>query len=309
MSALSVSFAPRAILRSDFPAEWLGLGAILMLDALWSPLVGLHIGLVWRDGIVLAGAILAMLALRAFAVRRGGLMTEYFALTVAATVVFGVLSYLCTIHAAPLADLAFQKTDAAFGFDWLYWYGVVHAHPLAASALRFCYDSLVYQGLYFGLLLALLDRKSALKEMFWLVFVAGLLTSAGAFLWPALGPFRQFGMDSHGDYIPVIEHLRSGRDLDFALHGMTGVVSFPSFHTTMALAYAYGFRRTGAIGVAIAALNCGMLFAIPFFGGHYLTDMIAGAGVMLASLGIVKVWPVLVRALRPAALPECAAAG
>ncbi len=30
---------------------------------------------------------------------------------------------------------------------------------------------------------------------------------------------------------------------------MTGVVSFPSFHTTMALAYVYGFRRTGAIGV------------------------------------------------------------
>ena len=307
MSALSVSFAPRAVLRSEFPFEWCGLGAVLLLDVLWSPLVGLHIGLVWRDGIVLAGAATVMLALRGLAIRRGGLMAEYLALTVAATAVFGVLSYLCCMHAAPLADSVFQRVDVALGFDWLHWFGVVHAYPPAALALRFCYDSLVYQGLYFGLLLALLDRKPALSEMFWLVFVAGFFTSAGAFLWPALGPFRQFGMDSHGDFIPVIEHLRSGRELTFALHSMTGVVSFPSFHTTMALAYAYGFRHTGAIGVAVAALNCGMLCAIPVFGGHYLTDMFAGAAVMLASLGIVRAWPRLVRALRAA--PADAAPG
>jgi len=68
-------------------------------------------------------------------------------------------------------------------------------------------------------------------------------------------------------------------------------VSFPSFHTTMALVYIYGFRRAGVIGWLVGALNALMLVAIPFFGGHYLVDMIAGAGVMLASLGVVKAWP------------------
>ncbi len=211
-----------------------------------------------------------------------------------------MLSYLCTAHAAPLADSMFQKMDALLGFDWLAGFQALHAHPFAVTFFRLCYDSLIYQGLYFGLLLALLDRKPALQEMFWLVFVAGLFTSTGAFFWPALGPFHEFRADRYGDYIPVIEHLRSGRDLNFPLHTMTGVVSFPSFHTTMALAYIYGFRRTGAIGIVVAVLNIGMMIAIPFFGGHYLTDMIAGAAVMLASLAIVKSIPAVIRALHSA---------
>jgi membrane-associated phospholipid phosphatase len=31
-----------------------------------------------------------------------------------------------------------------------------------------------------------------------------------------------------------------------------------------------------------------MILGIPFFGGHYLIDVIAGVGVTLLSLGIVK---------------------
>jgi hypothetical protein len=288
MSALSLSFAPRAALRSEFAPEWCALAVILAVDLVWMPTAGLRVAIGWQDGIVVAVALGAMMALRTLSIRSGGLMAEYFAITAVAATVFGVLSYLCTAHDAPLADGAFQKMDAALGFDWLSWFQIVHTNPLAAGAFRLCYDSLIYQGLYFGLLLALLDRRDDLKEMFWIVFVAGLFTSAGAYLWPAFGPFREFGLDKYGDYIPVIEHLRSGRDLNFPLHAMTGVVSFPSFHTTMALAYVYGFRRTGAIGAGIAVLNIGMLLAIPVFGGHYLTDMIAGAAVLLVSLAIVK---------------------
>ena len=79
-----------------------------------------------------------------------------------------------------------------------------------------------------------------------------------------------------------------------ALSSLTGVVSFPSFHTTMALAYAYGFRRAGAIGWIVGALNFVMLFSIPFFGGHYLVDMIAG--VLMAIL-IGWIWRYLMSRL------------
>jgi membrane-associated phospholipid phosphatase len=57
----------------------------------------------------------------------------------------------------------------------------------------------------------------------------------------------------------------------------------------MALAYPYGLRRTGPIFYIFAGLNFLMLFTIPFFGGHYLVDMIAGAGVMLAALGFARI--------------------
>jgi len=139
-------------------------------------------------------------------------------------------------------------------------------------------------------LFSLLDRKEHLREMFWLVLITGLLTSAGVILFPALGPYNTFHAGPPDSFVPVMKHIKSGKDLNFALNQMTGVVSFPSFHTAMALSYIWGFRRTGALGWAIAALNLTMLLAIPYFGGHYLVDMIAGAGVMVVSLVLTRLW-------------------
>ena len=133
-----------------------------------------------------------------------------------------------------------------------------------------------------------MGAKRKLRAMFWLVLVMGLFTSLGVMLFPALGPFQSFNIAPAGSFVPEIEHVHSGRDLNFALAHLTGVVCFPSFHTAMALAYIWGFRRTGPIGWAITALNLIMLISIPYFGGHYLVDMIAGAGVFAVSLATVK---------------------
>ena len=116
-------------------------------------------------------------------------------------------------------------------------------------------------------------------------------------LFPALGPFKLFDVAPGGSYLPDAERLRSGHDLNFALAELTGVVTFPSFHTAMALAYIWGFRNTGPIGWSIGVLNLVMLCAIPWIGGHYLVDMIAGAAMMLVSLAVVRM------ALRPSLTP------
>jgi hypothetical protein len=285
------ALAPRQIFRSDFAPEWLGVGAVAVSSAVCAANIGFDLRITWHDGVLLLAAVAVVLATHVLAARRFGLIAEYFALTLAATTAFAVLSYLAMAASGPLVDHELLAADRALGFDWLAGFHWLQAHPAAAKVLQTVYDSLLYQGLYFGVLFGLMDRKTDLREMFWLVFAAGLLTSAGAVLFPALGTFKTFGLEAQGAYLPDMERLRSGHDLHFALSSLTGVVSFPSFHTTMALAYAYGFRRAGAIGWIVGALNLVMLFAIPFFGGHYLVDMIAGAGVMLASLGLVKLAP------------------
>jgi membrane-associated phospholipid phosphatase len=76
----------------------------------------------------------------------------------------------------------------------------------------------------------------------------------------------------------------------------------------MTLVYAYGYRRTGPIGWGIALLNLAMLVSIPFFGGHYLVDMIAGAGVALASIAAVRFAPRAIAALRLPSMPKEATA-
>lgn len=301
-----------ADVRSDFFPEWFGLGAIAAIDAIWAAHIGFHLVVTLRDGLLLGGALGVTVVIRIFTRRtafgaKAGMMAEFFSLTAAATLVFGVLSYLCVASSGPLVDGALLAADRVLGFDWQAGFLIVRAHPILEEVLRFAYDSLVYQGLYFCVLMALMDRKRTLRDMFWVVFVSGLLTSAGTLLFPALGPYKIFAYIPKDSFVPEIEHLKSGHDLTFALARMTGVVSFPSFHTAMALAYAWGFRRCGAISWMMLGLNALMLSAIPWFGGHYLVDMLAGAAVMITSLAIIKLVPRLWM-LRPSPPLETTAA-
>jgi hypothetical protein len=273
--------------KADFAPEWLALLVLAALDLVWARAIGFHLSIGWGDGKLIWGALAAMLLLRAFSVQKGGMIAEYFSLTAAAITVFGVMSYLSLASSGALVDAQLLAADRGLGFNWLAGYHFLVTHPLIAKPLAVIYDSIPYQALYFGVLFALMGRKDDLRRMFWLVLVTGLFTSAGAVLFPAFGPFKSLGITPAHSFLPEMEHLKSGQNLNFALAHMTGVVSFPSFHTAMALAYVWAFRSTGIIGWGIAALNLAMLAAIPWYGGHYLMDMIAGAAAMLLALALV----------------------
>jgi hypothetical protein len=294
---------------SEFVPEWCAVATLALLDDVWAAHIRLAFTVTHNDFLILALALSVMVALRLFAVRRGGLMAEYFALTLAASTAICALSYLCLASAGPLADSRLMAMDRAMGFDWLAGYRFVHAHPALAATLGLAYGSLVYQGLYFCVLHGLMAEKRRLRDMFWLFLASGALACLGTLLLPALGPSKFYNIETASGFVPVMQHLLSGKNLSFALSGMTGVVSFPSFHTTMALAYAWAFRRTGVIGMSVMTLNLVMLCAVPFFGGHYLVDMIAGAAAMLLALALVKTAPILWKKFSAAsASPESAGA-
>jgi len=278
---------------SDFIPEWAALVSLALIDVALARALHFHLLFTTHDGLLIglglgAACVLRLLASHEVIGARWGMMAEYFALTAAATLVAAVLSYLCLAASGVPIDNILEDIDRHLGFDWMAGYRFLVAHPLAAAALQLAYNSLVYQGLYFCVLFSLMDDKQSLREMFWLVFVAALLTSAGAMLWPAFGPYKLFGVAPAQSFLPEMEHLKSGRDLSFVVSKMTGVVSFPSFHTSMALIYAWGFRRAALIGRMVFLLNLTMLIAIPWYGGHYAVDMVAGAAVMLISLAIVR---------------------
>src|SRR5258706_564573 len=88
-------------------------------------------------------------------------------------------------------------------------------------------------------------REARMRELFWLLLVAGLLTDLGSLLFPSFGPFKMFGLESRGGFLPDMERLFAGRDWDFRLANLTGVVNFPSFHTVMSLAYTSQHRAAG----------------------------------------------------------------
>lgn len=283
----SLSFK-RSMFRSDFAPEWASVVVLIFVAAAWIVESHFELRVTWQDASVLLIVIAVYLATNWAGWRRCGLVAEYFALSAGATGVFAVLSYLALASSGPLIDPQLLAADRMMGFDWLATLHWLWARPLLSQILLLAYNSYIFQGLYFGVLFGLLERRTELREMFRLVFVAGLFTTAGALFFPALGPFKTFGLESYGAFLPDMERLHGGHHLSFALSELHGVVSFPSFHTTLALAYTYGFRRAGAVGYIIGTVNVVMLFAIPFAGGHYLSDMLGGAAVMLASLAIVR---------------------
>jgi membrane-associated phospholipid phosphatase len=275
-------------LKSEFVPEWCVLAGLALLAAGWAAHIHFHLAMTRNDFLGLFIILGVMVVLRCALIRRGGLMAEFFSLSLVAGGLVCILSYLCLASSGPLMDERLLAMDRALGFDWMAGYRFVGSHPLLAHLLRLAYGSITLQAVYFCVLMGIMNRKERLREMFWLVLLMGLFACAGAALAPALGPFHVFGIMTPNSFLPQMQQLVDGRDLRFALAHLTGVVSFPSFHTAAALGYAWAFRRTGVIGWAMAGLNAVMLASVPWFGGHYLVDMLAGAAAMLLSLALIR---------------------
>jgi len=278
---------PSNLLSFAFAPEWLALAAIALIDTIWAQATGFRLHASWLDVRVSGAVLAATFGLRLFTFKRGGLMAEFLALTLCMALVFTVFSYLCMAASGSLVDRQLLAIDRAFGFDWMAGWRLLTAHPSLMTAMRWLYGSLTYQALYLCLLLGLMMRVTAMREVFWIIFLSALATNLLAIILPAYGPFEIFGLSSQGGFLPDMKHLKGGGAMEFTLSKMTGVICFPSFHTVMALGYAYGLRRTGIIGHTVGVANIIMLLGVPFIGGHYVIDMIAGAAIfVLATLGI-----------------------
>lgn len=259
------------------PLAWLMVGALALTDLLWSMCVHLSIG-GWGMA-ALAVAVLAALA--ALYRSRSPVIAdtaEMAALWVAFSAAGCVLTYLGTTPAAPLQDAVLARLDRAMGFDWLAWRDWTLAWPLLGKVLTWVYASLLVQIAASCLILPALGKTARAVELLLLAVMTILLTTLIAAFFPVLGPFATFSVES-ATYLPDLLALRSGAGWHFDLPAMEGIVQMPSFHTILAVLFTYAYRGTGMIGWTAGGLNALMLFSIPQVGGHYLMDMIVGAGI------------------------------
>jgi hypothetical protein len=289
-SATAVPHVAGSSLLSEFPLEWAGLAIVAVIDTIWAKSSGFSFVVGLRDLAAVLGIFAIGLAFRTlYRDRRGSLIAEYCALSLAATGVLGVLSYLCCAISLPPVDSQLLRLDRMIGFDWQFWYRTVQSHPAVLTVMHWLYGSIASQDLYFFALFGILCGRTRLREMFWIFFVACLITFAVSIFLPALGPFETFKLN-HFRYVDDVRRLHQGGNFRFSVEGLTGIVTFPSFHTTLAIIYTYVFRRTGVIGIAVAGLNLLMLPTIPFIGGQYLVDMFAGAAVAGIAIVTVRSW-------------------
>jgi membrane-associated phospholipid phosphatase len=79
--------------------------------------------------------------------------------------------------------------------------------------------------------------------------------------------------------------LRDGALKVIDITAAQGLVSMPSFHTTLAVLFMYSLRQYRILFRAGIALNAVMILSTPTQGGHYLADVFAG--LLLAAATIV----------------------
>jgi membrane-associated phospholipid phosphatase len=189
-----------------------------------------------------------------------------------------VTTYLSALSPRPLLDLGFTHADAVLGFDWPTWTRWVWSHPGLTSVLHVVYASLIPQILLVVTVLPHLAPAGRHAELLLRMVVALALTNVLFFLFPAAGAFSHFGMaHTPADLLPskALYAIRNhGRLFNFG--DAQGIISFPSFHTVMALLLTATWRGVKRMFWPVAVLNGLMLLSVPSEGGHYMTDMLGG---------------------------------
>lgn len=212
------------------------------------------------------------------------------------TLVGAVATYAATVAGAgvPLWDARLLAADHALGFDWRAYLAWLDAHPWLGAVLDGCYRSALLQVAAVILVLGALGQVRRLQTFVLAVQLCLLACIAAPTVMPALGAYAFLHIAAGVDHphipltlmngaVPQILQLR-GPSPVIRLDEIEGIVVFPSFHTMLALLFAWAFWPVPLLRWAALVLNLAMLAATPLSGGHYLVDLAAGAGLGLAAL-------------------------
>jgi len=109
--------------------------------------------------------------------------------------------------------------------------------------------------------------------------------------------------------------IREGSLQQLKLLGANGLVSFPSFHTILALLLIYVTREIRLLSIFVTIWGLGVVATTPFDGAHYISDVIGGFVVLMATIAAMqRLEPHLARIFaqekskpKPASLPAFSA--
>lgn len=268
--------------------------AVVMLAALVDPRLSLSFE--WLGAFLNVAFVLGFVALCLFCAAPGPL-APLFEKAVLVALVYAVIhftflstrtvSYIAQMFSHGWQDALLQRWDRALGFDWWAYARAVKSVPDLLVAQDLAYSYLELPIIVLVVLLVLSGQISAVRDLIYAVFLCAVAVALISVFFPAKGAIAAydaqsvlagFGKSTAIYHIKKIEALRG-----FAPYNMPwqlpGLAAFPSFHMAVGVLLpwaARGHRGLFAVTLAYAVL---MVSATPIFGGHYLVDLIAGAGL------------------------------
>jgi PAP2 superfamily len=223
-------------------------------------------------------------------------LSQYVLIVFSAT----VLSYSAATVGRPLIDRELLLADQYIGYDWRAYAEFVANHSLIASAMKFSYTSIFFVPLIVTAASIATNNVQAL-EKFILAGLISLSLTVGIFaLFPAttawthlqlsdaqIAAFHHLPLSSQ-DWIGKLIQIRQGGAATLRTLNGNGLIAFPSFHCTAALLLVWSTWAIRWFRVPMMICSGALLIATPIFGGHYVSDMIAGAVVMAISVSATE---------------------
>jgi membrane-associated phospholipid phosphatase len=197
-----------------------------------------------------------------------------------------VLFPLATLS-GPYMDGLLSQADAVLGFHWTSLARVWVEYPLLIRAGHFAYVSFDWQPLIVVPAMAFWRVDDRLWSLVIACWIALAITSVAFPFFPAEGAFRHSGLSPSAlpglsgrtswNFSLVLHQIKDQGVRHLDRNMVSGIVAFPSFHTTMAVLFAWAIWPIKILRWPAIILNSAMIMAAVPFGAHYLSDIIAGA--------------------------------
>jgi len=236
---------------------------------------------VWLPVVQFAVLVGLLLAIGAFYHRTG--RADSLARMACGIAIWLVLAFVCQTATYAFAttgtifrDDELRAMDATLGFSWTTWAAWLSWHPVLHRILAVVYPLHLLEAAMAVLLLYLQSRRSGASFVRAFAF-AYIVSLVGLIAVPALGNIPE------ARSVPVRLALQHGTYTTFDIVQSTGLISMPSFHAVISVLVpiaSWPYRR---VRWPVLTLNAVMLLATVSEGGHYLVDVLAGAGVALAA--------------------------
>ncbi|VVD62905.1 PAP2 family protein [Pandoraea pneumonica] len=280
---------------------WLVNTALALADWTWSNQIGLQI-----DGSYLEWvALRCLISLGIAAALRAAANSPWCARTtravlyrsasagimwIATLAVFASLAlifqYLTVTLSFPEIASTLVAADSRLGFDWPAAYYWVKARPWLDAIFSMAYQSGIFQLALIPFILIVTNNVRYYAEFVIQFIVASAFVIFIATPFPAESAYVHFNIRDLGTASTVADFwlFRSGRFHELTLQSMQGLVSLPSFHTVLAVLFAYAVRHVRRVFPIFILLNIVMIASTPTHGGHYIWDVIAGLAIAVAAV-------------------------
>ncbi len=259
----------------------------LAIAAIPAPWLGVRWSLAGSASAALSLAVLLGASLRLRALGRPtavGTFSEAFGIVLLGGLAAAAVAMVALRSGAPMADEWLKSADSMFGLSaqamvaWLARFGV------SLEPLHVIYHSSFPQIALSVLLLSVVGRRLEVWRLSFL-FLATLLSCAViSFAIPAYGSFIDAAPSTIAALPPgagtfafgSVERLQSADVVVLGLYDLGGVITFPSFHTIMALLAIQAWWWNRALRLPVLGWNCMVIFSTLPMGGHYFVDLVAG---------------------------------